>query len=178
MRYVIVVPPCRLSPQSGPDSRAGAGTKVPYGHAGRPGRRGAAAPTVTGGRCPMFRSRVARHAGIRDALGLGVFTEPAGPLPSDTSEVRRLLSSDGFAAQASALARDLGRNPREVRAEVAGYLREMGATHTRRAVADWGRMSRWLTRAHDLVLDPEQLRRLRRLDETQSLLFPFSHRSY
>lgn len=63
-------------------------------------------------------------------------------------------------------------------ADAARYLREMGATHTKRAVQDWARFSRWLARAHDLVLDPEQIRRLRALDRTQSLLFPLSHRSY
>ncbi|WIM92957.1 lysophospholipid acyltransferase [Actinoplanes oblitus] len=97
---------------------------------------------------------------------------------ADPAEVRQLLTTPAFTAQVDALAATLGRDPRQVRTEAAGYLREMGATHTRRAVDDWGRMSRWLTRAHDLVLDPEQLRRLRVLDRTQSLLFPFSHRSY
>ncbi|MFI1996643.1 lysophospholipid acyltransferase [Actinoplanes sp. NPDC020271] len=109
---------------------------------------------------------------------LGVIGEPARPLPSDTAEVGRLLSDEGFAAQISDLARSLGRDPGAVHAEAAGYLREMGATHTPRATADWGRMSAWLARAHDLVVDPEQLRRLRELDRTQTLLFPFSHRSY
>jgi glycerol-3-phosphate O-acyltransferase len=119
-----------------------------------------------------------RIAVRRPLQRLGILAEPAGPLPCDPPEVRQLLSDDGFSAQVADLARTLRRDPREVRAEAAGYLREMGATHTRRAVDDWGRMSRWLARAHDLVLDPEQLRRLRVLDSTHSLLFPFSHRSY
>lgn len=109
---------------------------------------------------------------------LGVGAEPSDPLPSDTPQVHRLLDDEGFAAQIAELAGTLGRDPGAVRAEAAGHLREMGATHTTRATADWARMSRWLARAHDLVLDPEQLRRLRELDQTHSLLFPFSHRSY
>ncbi|GAA4607429.1 glycerol-3-phosphate O-acyltransferase [Actinoplanes octamycinicus] len=97
---------------------------------------------------------------------------------ADPAEVRQLLAAPAFTAQLDELAETLRRDPALVRAEAAGYLREMGATHTRRAVDDWGRMSRWLARAHELVLDPEQLRRLRVLDAGQSLLFPFSHRSY
>jgi len=109
---------------------------------------------------------------------MGLLDEPASPLPTDTQEVTQLLSDAGFGARLAELARSLGRDPREVRAEAAGYLREMGATHTGRAPKDWARFSRWLSRAHDLVVDPEQTRRLRALDRKQSLLFPFSHRSY
>ena len=76
------------------------------------------------------------------------------------------------------LARSLDRDPADVRVEAARYLREMGATHAERAMKSWARFSDWLSRAHDLVLDPEQVRRLRALDRKQSLLFLFSHRSY
>ncbi|GAA2673533.1 lysophospholipid acyltransferase [Actinoplanes palleronii] len=127
---------------------------------------------------PSFLGALDRIAVRRPLQRAGVLAEPLGPLPSDPPEVGRLLSDAGFADQVSSLAGTLGRRPRAVRAEAAGYLREMGATHTGRAVDDWSRMSRWLARAHELVLDPEQLRRLRVLDRTQSLLFPFSHRSY
>lgn len=99
-------------------------------------------------------------------------------LAADPPEVAELLSDDGFAEQVAELARSLGREPQEVRAEAAGYLREMGATRTPRAVREWARFSHWLARGHDLVLDPEQIRRLQALDRTQALLFPFSHRSY
>ncbi|MEV0895352.1 lysophospholipid acyltransferase [Actinoplanes sp. NPDC049802] len=108
--------------------------------------------------------------------GLSSYLEPR--TPAIAPEVAELLSDDGFARQIGDLARDLDRDPSEVRAEATGYLREMGATHTPRGMRDWARFSHWLARAHDLVLDPEQIRRLRRLDRRQSLLFPFSHRSY
>ncbi|MEU4689932.1 lysophospholipid acyltransferase [Actinoplanes sp. NPDC023714] len=109
---------------------------------------------------------------------LGVLHEPEGPLPSDTAEVAAVLADPGFAAQLDVLAATLGRDPGQVRREAAGHLREMGATHTRRATHDWARFSHWLARAHDLILDPGQAQRLRALDRKQSLLFPFSHRSY
>ena len=108
----------------------------------------------------------------------GLIAEPAGPLPGDTPEVAQLLSDDAFRAQVDELAVSLRREPDDVRAEAARYLREMGATHTGRAMKDWARFGRWLARAHDLVVDPEQVRRLRDLDRTHTLLFPFSHRSY
>jgi len=117
--------------------------------------------------------------GARRALQrVGVLDEPTSPLSTDAPEVAQLLTDAGFAERLAELARSLGRDPREVRAEAAGHLREMGATHTGRAPKDWARFSQWLSRAHDLVVDPEQTRRLRALDRKHSLLFPFSHRSY
>ncbi|HEX5201050.1 MAG TPA: lysophospholipid acyltransferase [Actinoplanes sp.] len=119
------------------------------------------------------------HVDLRRALRrAGRADEPPAPVPGDAPEVATLLSDDDFAAQLGELAGSLGRDPRAVRAETAGYLREMGATHTRRATSDWARFSRWLTRAHELIVDPEQAQRLRDLDRKYSLLFPFSHRSY
>ncbi|HVM66536.1 MAG TPA: 1-acyl-sn-glycerol-3-phosphate acyltransferase, partial [Acidimicrobiales bacterium] len=108
----------------------------------------------------------------------GVVEEPGFPVPTDPPEVAQLLSDATFAARLIELARSTDRDPGEVRVEAAGYLREMGATHTELATRSWARFSDWLSRAHDLVLDPEQLRRLRALDRKQSLLFLFSHRSY
>ncbi|SNY59402.1 lysophospholipid acyltransferase [Paractinoplanes atraurantiacus] len=132
---------------------------------------------------PAFGNRsalldVLERAGAGRALRRIGLVEAAAPRPADTPEVAALLSDDEFAAHAGDLAASLGRDRHEVLAEAAGYLREMGATHTRRATGDWARFSRWLTRAHDLVTDSEQAQRLRSLDRGQSLLFPFSHRSY
>ncbi|WP_127509628.1 lysophospholipid acyltransferase [Actinoplanes solisilvae] len=104
--------------------------------------------------------------------------EPDRPRPTDPPEVAALLSDGGFAAALTELAGTLGRDPRSVRVDAAACLREMGASHTRRATSDWSRFSHWLTRAHELVIDPDALRRLRVLDRTHALLFPFSHRSY
>jgi glycerol-3-phosphate O-acyltransferase len=99
-------------------------------------------------------------------------------LSSDTPEVAQLLTDDGFAGRLAELARSLGRGPGEVTAEAAGYLREMGATHSARAMDVWSRFTTWMFRAHDLLVDEETTRRLRQLDRKYSLLFLFSHRSY
>ncbi|MFI7542171.1 lysophospholipid acyltransferase [Actinoplanes sp. NPDC049599] len=127
---------------------------------------------------PALVNSLNRVGARRVLQRVGVLDEPAGPLPTDTPEVAQLLADQGLAARLAELARSLGRDPHEVRAEAAGYLREIGATHTGRAPHDWARFSRWLSRAHDLVVDPEQTRQLRALDRKHSLLFPFSHRSY
>jgi glycerol-3-phosphate O-acyltransferase len=144
--------------------------------------------TCTTGISEVAMNTTSPDRGLRDVLDrigarrtlqrVGVLDQPTGPLAGDPPEVTELLSDAGFTEQVAELARSLGREPLGVRAEVAGYLREMGATHTRRAVRDWARFSHWLARAHDLVIDPEQIRRLQTLDRKQTLLFPFSHRSY
>ncbi|WP_275423846.1 lysophospholipid acyltransferase, partial [Virgisporangium ochraceum] len=76
------------------------------------------------------------------------------------------------------LAVSMGRDAGGVATEAAGYLREMGAVHSPRVMGGWSRFSRWMFRAHDLLVDEEAVRRLRRLDGEYSLLFLFSHRSY
>jgi glycerol-3-phosphate O-acyltransferase len=99
-------------------------------------------------------------------------------LSSDTPEVTELLADDGFAERLAELARSLGRDPGEVTAEAAGHLREMGAMHTARAMTAWSRFTKWMFRAHELMVDEETANRLRQLDREYSLLFLFSHRSY
>ncbi|MCM4084375.1 lysophospholipid acyltransferase [Paractinoplanes hotanensis] len=125
----------------------------------------------------MIRSKAGRGL-TRRVYRAGSADPQARPLPADPPEVAALLSGDAFAAALVDLADSLGHEPRQVRAEAAGYLREMGAKHTRRATRDWARFSHWLSRAHELVINPEDLRRLRSLDRKHALLFPFSHRSY
>lgn len=127
---------------------------------------------------PRILSSLDRIGARRTLQRAGVVDEPVIPLPSDAPEVAQLLSDDAFAARLAELARSLDRDPADVRVEAARYLREMGATLSDRAMRGWARFSDWLSRAHDLVLDPEQVRRLRALDRKQSLLFLFSHRSY
>src|SRR5690349_15849233 len=97
---------------------------------------------------------------------------------SDTPEVAQLLADDGFGGRLAELAGSLGRDPATVTAEAAGYLREMGAMHSARAMGAWSRFTTWMFRAHELIVDEEAARRLKRLDRTYSLLFLFSHRSY
>ncbi|MEV4701777.1 lysophospholipid acyltransferase [Actinoplanes sp. NPDC049316] len=127
---------------------------------------------------PSILNSLDRVGARRTLQRAGLLEEPTGPLPTDTPEVAELLADEAFTTRLAELSRSLGRPAPEVRAEAAGYLREIGATHTGRAPKDWARFAHWLSRAHDLVVDPEQTRQLRALDRKQSLLFPFSHRSY
>lgn len=99
-------------------------------------------------------------------------------MSSDTPEVAQLLADDGFAERLAELAGSLGRDRGEVTAEATGYLREMGAMHSARAMSAWSRFTKWMFRAHELLVDEEAARRLQRLDRKYSLLFLFSHRSY
>ncbi len=99
-------------------------------------------------------------------------------MSSDTPEVAQLLADDGFTARLAELAGTLGRDPAEVTAEAAGYLREMGSMHSARAMRTWSRFTKWMFRAHELLVDEEAARRLQQLDRRYSLLFLFSHRSY
>ncbi|GAB3842446.1 lysophospholipid acyltransferase [Dactylosporangium cerinum] len=99
-------------------------------------------------------------------------------MSSDTPEVAQLLADDGFAGRLAELAGSLGRDRGEVAAEAAGYLREMGAMHSARAMSTWSRFTTWMFRAHELLVDEEAARRLQGLDQKYSLLFLFSHRSY
>jgi glycerol-3-phosphate O-acyltransferase len=89
-----------------------------------------------------------------------------------------LIHDQGFRTALDALAVQLGRDPAAVRAEAAGYLQEMAASHNPRAAGPWQRFSRWVMRAHDLLVDEDQLARLRLLDRKHSLALVFSHRSY
>ena len=107
-----------------------------------------------------------------------MLSEPDSGLPTDSPQVRRLLADDDFAGQVRKLAADLGIDPERARREAAGYLREMGAVHDQRATAAWTRIGAWMLRAHDLLVDADELRQLGALDRKHSLLFLISHRSY
>ncbi|WP_206050888.1 lysophospholipid acyltransferase [Nocardioides speluncae] len=108
----------------------------------------------------------------------GVVSEPTTALSADPPEVAQLLSDDEFDHKLRTLAEEIGRSPHEVRVDAAAYLREMGAIHGGRSSDAWSRMTNWMYRAHDLLVDEEKMRRLRKLDRRHSLLFLFSHRSY
>ena len=71
-----------------------------------------------------------------------------------------------------------GATPTSVRAEAAGYLREVAASLDERAVQAWRGFSRWLMRAYDVLVDEDQIAQLRKLDRKATLAFAFSHRSY
>lgn len=89
-----------------------------------------------------------------------------------------LLNSDGFLEATSQLALQLGRDVGEVRAEAATYVNEMAATHVPTVVRAWNRLSAWMIRGFQVVIDDEGLSRLRVLDRDHALVFLISHRSY
>ncbi|MGB8391686.1 lysophospholipid acyltransferase [Mycobacterium sp.] len=119
------------------------------------------------------------RASVRKVLQRsGIIGESTAPLSTDPAEVVQLLDTPWYDERLSALANELGRDPGGVRAEAAGYLREMAASLDERAVAAWRGFSRWLMRAYDVLVDEDQIAQLRRLDRKATLAFAFSHRSY
>jgi glycerol-3-phosphate O-acyltransferase len=119
------------------------------------------------------------RVGVRKMLQRsGIRGESTTPLATDPAEVSQLLAARWYDARLGALAAELGRDPDDVRAEAAGYLREMAAFLDERAVQAWRGFSRWLMRAYDVLVDEDQIAQLRRLDRRATLAFAFSHRSY
>lgn len=100
---------------------------------------------------------------------------PTGPLPE---EAQRLLNDQKFRTQLAEKAKELSRTERDVRDEAASYLSEMSAGHQRRATEGWARLGEWFMRAYDVLVDEEELQKLRKLDREHSLALAFSHRSY
>jgi len=127
---------------------------------------------------PAVASALDRIGARRILQRIGVVHEPASGLPSDTAEVSQLLADDAFDEALEQLAGKLDRDVSDVKAEAAGYLREMSATHSARVDKVWDGFGRWLNRAHDVEVDEEQARRVRALGRKRSLLFLMSHRSY
>ncbi|OBF18282.1 glycerol-3-phosphate acyltransferase [Mycobacterium kubicae] len=119
------------------------------------------------------------RVGVRKVLQrTGIVEESGTALPTDPDEVAQLLSAKWFGDRLNALADELSREPASVRAEAAGYLREMAASLNERPVQAWRGFSRWLMRAYDVLVDEDQIAALRKLDRKATLAFAFSHRSY
>ena len=132
---------------------------------------------MNGGRVTVAREL--GRAGVRKVLQrTGIIEESVTPLPTDPSEVVQLLHASWYEERLQKLAAELGRDPESVRAEAAGYLREMAASFDDRAVEAWRGFSRWLMRAYDVLVDEDQIAALRKLDRKATLAFAFSHRSY
>jgi glycerol-3-phosphate O-acyltransferase len=93
-------------------------------------------------------------------------------------EVEALLNSDGFLRATAQLASQLGRGVDDVRAEAAAYVREMAATHVPSVVRAWQALSAWMVRGFQVVIDDDDLAKLRALDRDHALIFLISHRSY
>lgn len=124
-------------------------------------------------------AREVGRIGLRKLLQrIGIVAESMTPLATDPVEVTQLLDARWYDERLRALADELGRDPDSVRAEEAGYLREMAASLDERAVQAWRGFSRWLMRAYDVLVDEDQITQLRKLDRKATLAFAFSHRSY
>ncbi|HYB37815.1 MAG TPA: lysophospholipid acyltransferase [Mycobacterium sp.] len=108
----------------------------------------------------------------------GIVDDSMKPRASGPPEVTVLLGAPWFEERLCALAASLDRDPDSVRDEVAGYLREMAAFRDEWAVEAWRGFSRWFMRAYDVLVDEDQIGRLRKLDRKATLAFAFSHRSY
>jgi glycerol-3-phosphate O-acyltransferase len=124
-------------------------------------------------------AREVGRAGVRKMLQrTGIVDESTAPLPTDPDEVVELLAAPWYDERLGKLAEELGRDHDGVRAEAAGYLREMAPSLDERAVKAWRSFSNWLMRAYDVLVDEDQIAQLRRLDRKATLAFAFSHRSY
>ena len=98
--------------------------------------------------------------------------------PRDRPEIAALLASDEFLSATANLASQLGRDADEVRAEAAGYVREMAASHVPPVVRAWHALSAWMVRGFQVVIDDDELAQLRELDRDHALILLISHRSY
>ncbi|WP_156765038.1 lysophospholipid acyltransferase [Mycobacterium sp. 1081908.1] len=119
------------------------------------------------------------RTGVRKLLQrTGIVDESTTALPTDPDEVVELLAAPWYDERLTKLAEELGRDRDDVRAEAAGYLREMAPSLDERAVKAWRSFSCWLMRAYDILVDEDQIAQLRKLDRKATLAFAFSHRSY
>jgi glycerol-3-phosphate O-acyltransferase len=127
----------------------------------------------------MASARELGRVGVRKMLQrTGILDESVTPLSTDPAEVVQLLAAPWYDERLDKLAAELGRDPDSVRAEAAGYLREMAPSLDERAVEAWRGFSRWFMRAYDVLVDEDQIAHLRRMDRKATLAFAFSHRSY
>ena len=119
------------------------------------------------------------RTGVRKLLQrTGIVDESTAPLPTDAAAVVQLRAAPWYGERLDKLSEELGRDRDGVRAEAAGYLREMAALRDERAVSAWRGFGRWLMRAYDVLVDEDQIAQLRKLDRKATLAFAFSHRSY
>ena len=98
--------------------------------------------------------------------------------PGDLPDIADLLESHEFLSTTAQLASQLGRDVDDVQAEAAAYVREMAASHVPPVVRAWHALSAWMVRGYQVVIDEDDLAKLRALDRNHALIFLISHRSY
>jgi glycerol-3-phosphate O-acyltransferase len=116
------------------------------------------------------------RAGIRGGRGKNEMT--ALLRPGDPPEIATLLNSTEFNNTTAQLASKLGRDVADVRVEAGAYVREMAASHVPVVVRAWHALSAWMVRGFQVVIDDDDLAKLRALDRDHALIFLISHRSY
>lgn len=89
-----------------------------------------------------------------------------------------ILDTPGFQRSLAEIAEQTGRPVSQLRQEAQGDLKEMLAKPGGMSVAAWDRFSRWLARAYQVDYVPEEVARLRELNQTSGLIFLPNHRSY
>lgn len=99
----------------------------------------------------------------------------AGPQPPS-----QVIQSPSFQLLIDDVAAQTGRTRSSVADEVAGNLEEMAAVPSTTSTSHmvWNRLSKWMSRAYRLDVDDSELRGIRELGETASLIFLPNHRSY
>lgn len=116
---------------------------------------------------------------VRDLARAGLPRSVGERLPAaPPQEVTELLHDKRFQGAVRDWADEQGRPEPEVWDEVTGYLHEMAADHDDRTSQGWARMGDWFLRAYDVLVDEDQMQRLRKVDRAHSLALAFSHRSY
>ena len=93
-------------------------------------------------------------------------------------QVEEVLTDPGLVTSLERYAAEHGLPLPAVLDEAAGHLREMVASHDPRATQSWDKLGAWIMRAHDVLVDEEDIVRLKALDREHSLAIVFSHRSY
>ncbi|MBS2940055.1 lysophospholipid acyltransferase [Nocardioides sp. J2M5] len=116
---------------------------------------------------------------VRDLARAGLPRSVGERLPAaPPQEVTELLHDKRFQAAVRDWAEEQGRDEPDVWEEVTGYLHEMAADHDDRTSQGWARLGDWFLRAYDVLVDEDQMQRLRKVDRAHSLALAFSHRSY
>jgi glycerol-3-phosphate O-acyltransferase len=116
--------------------------------------------------------------GIRDGGANMISVAALFTRSGDRPEFAELLASDEFLSATAQLASQLGRDIADVQAEAAVYVREMAASHVPPVVRAWHAISAWMVRGFQVVIDDDDLAKLRALDRDNALIFLISHRSY
>ena len=92
--------------------------------------------------------------------------------------VNAVLDSPEFSAILQGLADESGTPVAALREEAEADLKEMAVRPGRLSGAVWDRFCAWLSRAYRVDYHPAEVRRLRELNQTASLVFLPNHRSY